>query len=265
VSDEVFMRRALELAARAVRTYPNPKVGAVVVRNGNVIGEGFHRGSGQPHAETEALRGIDAGGATLYVNLEPCNHQAGTPPCAPAVAAAGIKRVVVATEDPDERVSGRGIAFLREQGVKVDVGVLHDEARALNAPFLLHRSEGRSFLSLKIATSIDGRSAAPDGTSRWITGSKARRLVHERRRASDAVLVGAGTVLADDPALTVRDVSTERQPLRVVVDARGRIAPTARLFSEDGDVMVATTDASTHERHMGWKEAGAEVFVIPIF
>ena len=263
MNEEVFMRRALELAARAIRTYPNPKVGAVVARYGDVIGEGYHRGAGHRHAEIEALHGIDAAGATMYVTLEPCSHQGRTPPCAPAVADAGIKRVVVATEDPDERVSGAGLAILRERGVKVDVGLLQDEARALNAPFLLHRTEGRSFLSLKIASSIDGRSAAPDGTSRWITGDKARRLVHERRRASDAVLVGAGTVLADDPALTVRDVPTTRQPLRVVVDARGRVASSARLFSEDGDVVIATTDASAHERHMEWKEAGAEVVVLP--
>lgn len=263
MSDEVFMRRALELAARAQRTYPNPKVGAVVVRYGEVIGEGYHRGAGHRHAEIEALAGIDAAGATMFVTLEPCSHEGRTPPCAPALIDAGIKRVVVATEDPDERVSGRGLALLRERGIKVDVGVLEDEARELNAPFLLHRSQGRSFLSLKLATSLDGRIAAPDGSSRWITGAKTRRLVHERRRASDAVLVGAGTILADDPALTVRDVSTERQPLRVVVDARGRISPEARLFAEDGDVLIATTDASTHDHHTAWKEVGAETIVLP--
>lgn len=261
--DEVFMRRALELAARAQRTYPNPKVGAVVVRYGEVIGEGYHRGAGSSHAEIESLAGIDAAGATMYVTLEPCIHQGRTPPCAPAVADAGISRVVVATEDPDERVRGRGLALLQERGVKVDVGVLEAEARELNAPFLLHRSVGRSFLSLKLATSLDGRIAAADGTSRWITGSKARRLVHERRRAADAVLVGAGTVLADDPALTVRDVPSDRHPLRVVVDAKGRVDPGARLFSEAGDVLMATTDASTHEHHTAWKEAGAEVLVLP--
>lgn len=263
MKDEVFMRRALELAARAVRTYPNPKVGAVVVRYGEVIGEGFHRGAGKRHAEAEALDGIDAAGATIYVTLEPCSHHGRTPPCAPAIAAAGINRVVVATEDPDERVSGRGIALLRERGVTVDVGVLEDEARYLNGPFLLHRTEGRAFLSLKLAASIDGRIAARDGTSRWITGSKARRLVHERRRASDAVLVGAGTVLADDPALTVRDVPTDRQPLRVIVDARGRISGDARLFSEEGDVLIATTDGASHEKQIEWKGAGAEVVVLP--
>ena len=257
------MRRALELAARAVRTFPNPKVGAVVVRYGEVIGEGFHRGAGHPHAETEALNGIAASGATMYVTLEPCSHHGKTPPCAPAVADAGVSRVVVALEDPDERVRGRGLALLRERGVKVEMGLLETEARELNAPFLLHRTEKRSFLSLKLAVSIDGRIAAPDGSSRWITGPQARRRVHELRRAADAVLVGAGTVLADDPALTVRDVHTTRQPLRVVVDARGRVDPSARLFSEPGGVVVATTDASAHDRRTEWKEAGAEVLVLP--
>ena len=261
--DERYMRRALELAARPAFTSPNPRVGAVIVRDGKVIGEGFHTGAGHPHAETVALDGIDARGATVYVNLEPCAHHAGTPPCAPALVDAGVARVVAALEDPDERVSGRGFAHLRDHGVQIVTGVLEEEARAVNASFLHERTTGRPLVTVKLALTLDGRLAAPDGSSRWITGALARERVHERRVEADAVMVGAGTVLADDPSLTARDVDAPRQPARVIVDSSGRVPPSARAFAPGAEVIVATTDRAPHERQVSWKEAGAEVLVLP--
>ena len=260
--ETVFMRRALDLAAAAPVTSPNPRVGAVVVRDGVVIGEGSHLGAGHPHAERVALDGVDARGATLYVNLEPCVHHGRTPPCAPAVVQAGIARVVVATEDPDERAGGRGITFLRDRGVQVDIGLLEGEARYLNAPFVHHRMTGRPLLTLKLALTLDGRLAARDGSSQWITGAEARQRVHERRARVDAVLVGAATVLADDPSLTARGMSSSRQPARVIADAAGKVSAGAKVLGGPGDVIVATTDRCPHEVQTSWKERGAEVLVL---
>jgi diaminohydroxyphosphoribosylaminopyrimidine deaminase / 5-amino-6-(5-phosphoribosylamino)uracil reductase len=261
--DEKHMRRALELARMAPYTNGNPRVGAVVVRDQAVVGEGFHLGSGHPHAETEALRGVEARGATMYVTLEPCNHQAGTPPCAPALVDAGLARVVVAIADPDVRVQGSGIDYLRGHGVEVEVGVLEDDARELNAAFIHHRTTGRPLVVLKLALTVDGRLAAADGSSQWITGEEARRRVHKARLDADGVLVGAGTVVADDPSLTVRAVEAPRQPHRVVVDSSGRVPPRANVFASEGNVVVATTATSPHEVQTAWKEAGAEVLVLP--
>ena len=258
------MLRAIELARRAPFTSPNPRVGAVVVRDGEVLSEGWHRGPGSAHAEADALRGVDAAGATLYVNLEPCAHHGRTPPCAPAVVASGVRRVVAAVEDPDPRVAGAGFALLRAAGVEVVTGVRADEARAVNAAYLHHRATGRAFVSLKLALTLDGRLAAPDGSSRWITGDAARRLVHRRRLECDAVMVGAGTVRADDPQLNVRAVDALRQPARVVVDSAGRVATSAALFrAPGGTVTIATTDAAPVERRKEWEAAGAEVLVLP--
>lgn len=259
--DERFMERALELASTPAFASPNPRVGAVVVRDGIVLGEGAHEGPGTPHAEAVALAGIDARGATAYVTLEPCNHQGRTPPCAPALVEAGVTRVVAAVEDPDERVSGTGFDVLRRAGVEVDVGVLRERAERVNQAYLHHRRTGRAFVSLKLASTLDGRMTAPDGSSQWITGSEARRVVHARRLECDAVMVGAGTVLADDPRLTVRDVPAPRQPLRVLVDSAGRVPPGAAALGEGS--IVATTAAAPHETQIAWKEAGAEVLVLP--
>lgn len=260
-SDESFMARALELARSAPFTSPNPRVGAVLVRDARTISEAAHMGAGTPHAEAAALAGVDASGATLYVNLEPCLHHGRTPPCAPAVADAGVARVVVAIPDPDPRVAGEGLDLLRRSGVEVTTGVLAPEAEWLNAPFLHQRRTGRAFLSLKLALTIDGRLAAVDGSSRWITGPETRREVHRRRLEADAVMVGSGTVLTDDPSLTVRDLDARRQPVAVIVDSTGRVPPDRRVF-ERGDVVVATTMAAPHERQLEWKDAGAEVVVL---
>ncbi|MGH2751170.1 MAG: bifunctional diaminohydroxyphosphoribosylaminopyrimidine deaminase/5-amino-6-(5-phosphoribosylamino)uracil reductase RibD [Actinomycetota bacterium] len=266
MSDQVhehYMTRALELARRASFTSPNPKVGCVLVRDGEVLGEGHHAGAGSPHAEIEALRRAGAAaGATAYVTLEPCHHHGRTPPCVPALIDAGISRVVVAAGDPDPRVSGAGIGALAEAGVEVLSGVCESAARTLNRAYNHHRVTGRPFVSLKLALSLDGRLAAPDRSGRWITGPGARTAVQRRRVEVDAVVVGAGTALADDPALTVRDVHPLRQPARVLVDSTGRTPASARLF-EDGEVVVATTEAASHDAQTGWKEAGAEVLMLP--
>lgn len=264
---DTWMRRALALAERGRgSTSPNPMVGAVLVRDGEVVGEGFHRAPGAPHAEALALAtaGALAAGATCYVTLEPCVHHGRTPPCADALVAAGVGRVVAAMEDPDPRVRGGGFARLRAAGVEVEVGVGATEAKAQNAAFVLHRRLGRPRVTLKAAASLDGKVAAPDGTSQWITGAAARADAHRLRAEADAVVVGAGTALADDPRLTVRLPGwTGRQPLRVLVDSAGRVGAGGRLFDASAPTLVATTAAAPVAATRAWAAAGAEVLVCP--
>jgi diaminohydroxyphosphoribosylaminopyrimidine deaminase/5-amino-6-(5-phosphoribosylamino)uracil reductase len=243
VEDLDVMRRALALAASVrTRTAPNPWVGAVIMAGGT-----FYDGATEPpgghHAEVVALAaaGTAAAGSTLYTTLEPCAHQGLTPPCTNAIVAAGVARVVVGVLDPDARVSGRGISELRRAGVEVAVGVAADEGSELLAPYLKHRRTGRPWVVLKLAATLDGRIAAPDGSSRWLTGDEARADAHQLRAASDAVLVGAGTVRADDPELTVRtDPVPDRQPLRVVlgqVPPGSRVLPAIEMKGEPGAVL----------------------------
>jgi diaminohydroxyphosphoribosylaminopyrimidine deaminase/5-amino-6-(5-phosphoribosylamino)uracil reductase len=260
-----YMEEALALAARAAgRTSPNPMVGAVVVAGGEVVGRGFHAGAGAPHAEIVALReaGARARGATVYVTLEPCAHRGRTGPCAEALIAAGVRRVVAAMVDPDPQVCGRGLARLRAAGVEVEVGVLEGVARRLNEGFVKHRATGLPFVTLKWAMSLDGRIAGAGGRPVAITGEAARRYVHELRNTHDAVLVGVGTVLADDPLLTCR-LPGGRNPMRVVVDSRLRTPPTARVVATAGEVptLVATTLAAPAERLTALRRAGVEVLV----
>ena len=237
--DEECMRRAMELAATVRRTTsPNPWVGSVVQPGGF---EGATAPPGGPHAEVAALQaaGAAARGATLYATLEPCAHHGRTPPCVDAIVDAGISRVVVGIEDPDERVRGAGIRALRAAGVEVDVGICAAEVRAQLAPYLKHRATGRPWVVLKLAATLDGRTAAPDGSSRWITGDAARADAHRLRAESDAVIVGAGTVRADDPALTVRDATGE-DPLRVVLGpapAGARVRPALEMTGDLGGVL----------------------------
>lgn len=228
------MRAALALARRGLgNVWPNPAVGCVIVKNGRVGGRGWTRRGGRPHAETEALgrTGTAAEGATAYVTLEPCAHHGKTPPCAEALVAAGLRRVVVALEDPDPRVCGRGIARLRKAGIKVETGVCAAEAAELNAGFFTRLEKGRPLVTLKLAASLDGRIATASGESRWITGDAARERVHLLRATHDAILVGTDTVIADDPELTCRLPGLGgHSPLRVVLDRRRRIPKTAKVF-----------------------------------
>ena len=263
--DEVWMARAVALAEHGRgRVSPNPMVGAVLVRDGRVVGEGFHEAAGRPHAEAMALAaaGPAAGGATCYVTLEPCAHHGRTPPCADALVAAEVTRVVAAVPDPDPRVDGAGLARLRAAGVAVTVGAGAEVAEDQNAAYLTHRRLGRPRVTLKAAASLDGKVAAPDGTSQWITGPAARADGHRLRSEADAVLVGAGTALADDPRLTVRlPGHAGRQPLRVLADATGRVGPGGHLFDGEAPTLVATTPAAPAAAVDAWKAAGAEVLI----
>ena len=273
LSDEAAMAEAVALGERGRLTAaPNPWVGCVVVAPGGAtVGRGFHRRAGEPHAEVHALReaGGRARGATAYVTLEPCAHQGRTPPCAPALVEAGVRRVVVAVLDPDERVAGRGVEILRAAGVTVDVGAGADAAARSLAPYLHHRRTGRPLCLLKTAASLDGRTAAADGTSQWITGPEARGDAHRLRAESGAVVVGAGTAVADRPALTWRNLAFEDgllppQPLRVLLDAGGRVPPVGPLFDATlAPTLVLTTAAADPEAKREWKEAGADVEEIP--
>ncbi|HEX2029771.1 MAG TPA: bifunctional diaminohydroxyphosphoribosylaminopyrimidine deaminase/5-amino-6-(5-phosphoribosylamino)uracil reductase RibD, partial [Actinomycetota bacterium] len=265
--DEIYMRRALELAARGRGlTSPNPLVGALVVRDGDVVGEGWHEAAGLRHAETVALdtAGDRARGATLYVTLEPCVHQGRTPPCAPRVLEAGVRRVVVGMRDPNRLVDGRGVATLRRGGVEVELGMLEAEARRLNEGFLRWIATGLPFVTLKMAASLDGKAAARDGSSRWISGEESRAEVHRMRAGADAILVGAGTALRDDPSLTCRDPAYDGKPkLRVVVDGRGIVPPTHHVFTDGlAPTLVASTEGAPAARRRAWADAGAEVLVL---
>jgi diaminohydroxyphosphoribosylaminopyrimidine deaminase/5-amino-6-(5-phosphoribosylamino)uracil reductase len=260
------MRRALALAERGLGLAPpNPMVGAVVVSDGRVVGEGWHEGPGTSHAEIEALGAASdrARGATLYVTLEPCSHHGRTGPCAPVVAAAGLARVVVAVRDPNPAVDGRGLDLLRDAGVIVEVGLLEDEGRDLIAGFSRHVTSGQPFVTLKMAASLDGKVAASDGTSRWITGEESRRDVHRLRARAGAVMVGAGTAVADRPRLTVRlDGYRGRQPLRVVVDGSGRTSPVGPLFDGSAPTLIATSEQAPPEAVKAWRDAEADVVVV---
>ena len=231
MSDEAHMAHALRLGARGMgRTWPNPAVGCVLIRDGRILGRGWTQPGGRPHAETMALaQAGDATGATAYVTLEPCAHHGHTPPCAEALIAARVTRVVTALTDPDLRVSGRGHAMLRAAGIAVTEGILAEEARAANTGFLQRVLGGTPHVTLKLALTLDGRIANAAGASRWITGPAARRQVHAQRATHDAVMVGIGTVLADDPDLTVRDLGMSHQPLRIIVDSQLRLPPDCRL------------------------------------
>jgi diaminohydroxyphosphoribosylaminopyrimidine deaminase / 5-amino-6-(5-phosphoribosylamino)uracil reductase len=261
-----FMRRALDLALNGLGlAAPNPMVGAVIANGGKVVGVGWHEGPGTPHAEINAIRaaGQRARGATLYVTLEPCSHHGRTPPCAPAVVGSGIAQVVVSARDPNPAVDGRGFAILREGGLGVVEGVLAEEGLALIAGFAKHVQTGLPLVTLKMAASLDGKVAARDGSSRWITGEAARRDVHRLRAASGAIVVGAGTAVMDDPSLTVRLPGFRgRAPLRVLLDASGRTPATSALFGDSGPTLVATTPACPAAARAAWEEAGAEVLVL---
>ncbi len=269
MTDARFMSLALALGRRGLGACsPNPAVGCVIVAGGRIVGRGWTRPGGRPHAEVVALAqaGAAARGATAYVTLEPCAHHGKTPPCADALAAAGVARVVVALTDPDPRVNGQGLARLRAGGVEVVEGIGAEAARADQAGFLLRVTEGRPMVTLKLAASLDGRIATASGESQWITGPEARRLVHAMRMRHDAVMVGAGTVRADDPGLTVRGLGARRQPVRVVL-SRGldlpldsQLARTAR----EVPLWILHGSRAAPERIAAWQETGARLFAVPV-
>jgi diaminohydroxyphosphoribosylaminopyrimidine deaminase / 5-amino-6-(5-phosphoribosylamino)uracil reductase len=267
VESERHMRRAIELAGRGWgRVSPNPLVGAVLVREGEVVGEGLHEGPGRAHAEVVALEqaGALSRGATIHTTLEPCNRFGRTPPCTRALVEAGVARVIVATLDPDLGDGAPGVGELRGAGIEVETGVLAAEAERQNEAFLTHVRTGRPCVVLKMAASLDGKSAARDGSSQWITGEPARADVQRLRAWADAIAVGAGTALADDPSLTLRDAAfaAARPPLRVLVDAAGRVPATGRLFDGASATLVATTESAPAARLAEWQASGADVAVV---
>jgi diaminohydroxyphosphoribosylaminopyrimidine deaminase/5-amino-6-(5-phosphoribosylamino)uracil reductase len=263
------MRAALALARRGLgNVWPNPAVGCVIVKDGRVVGRGWTQPGGRPHAETEALHmaGELAQGATAYVTLEPCAHHGKTPPCAEALIKAGIARVVAALEDPDPRVSGGGLKLLRDAGVEVSSGLLADEAGEVNAGFLMKMRNNRPLVTLKLATTLDGRIASHKGESKWITGEAARAFGHVLRAENDAIMVGSGTVLADDPELTCRLPGLgERSPVRVVVDGRLRLPLTSKLVATANEVpsWVITLEGNDDARVSAYEDAGVEVIEVP--
>ncbi|MBS1213754.1 MAG: riboflavin biosynthesis protein RibD [Proteobacteria bacterium] len=267
--DARFMARALELAERGLlSTPPNPRVGCVIVRGEQIVGEGWHRVTGGPHAEIEALRaaGDAARGATVYVTLEPCCHHGRTPPCADALIAAGVARVIAAMEDPNPRVAGNGLHRLREAGIDTACGLLASQAEALNPGFCRRMREGRPFVVSKLAMSLDGRTAMASGESRWITEAAARRDSHRLRARSSALVTGIGTVLADDPELTVRlDGGSEglRQPARVVLDSQLRMPATSRMLRQPGRTIIVTLPGNEGNRADALRAAGAEIAFLP--
>nr|WP_113912091.1 bifunctional diaminohydroxyphosphoribosylaminopyrimidine deaminase/5-amino-6-(5-phosphoribosylamino)uracil reductase RibD [Roseovarius dicentrarchi] len=263
------MRVALGLGRRGQgNTWPNPAVGCVIVRAGRIIGRGWTQPGGTPHAETQALAqaGTAARGATAYVTLEPCAHHGRTPPCSAALIAAGVARVVIASDDPDPRVSGRGLAMLREAGVQVTTGVMADDAARDLGGFLNRVQRGRPEVLLKLATSFDGRIATATGQSKWITGPGARRAVHAMRARYDAVMVGAGTVRADDPMLTVRGMGARQQPVRIAVSRRLTLPLMSRLAQTARDVPVWLIHGPEADSASiaAWTDLGARLIACPL-
>lgn len=270
--DARWMSRALELARRGLYSAaPNPRVGCVIVAADTVVGEGFHARTGGPHAEIEALAaaGERARGATAYLGLEPCSHHGRTPPCAKALIAAGVERVVAAMEDPNPKVAGRGLAALRAAGVAVQLGPMAAEARALNAGFVSRMTRGRPRVTVKLGASLDGRTAMASGESRWITGAAAREDVQHWRGESCAIVTGIGTALADDPRLDLRLGEAQtlgRQPLRVVLDSGLRLPPAARVLSPPGRALLCTAQAAMEATAavQALQAAGAELETLPM-
>ena len=263
------MLAALSLARRGLgRVWPNPAVGCVIVRDGRVVGRGWTQTGGRPHAETEALvrAGSQARSATVYVSLEPCCHHGRTPPCTDALIAAGVGRVVAAIKDPDPRVDGAGLAALEKAGIATEVGLCADEARALNQGFFLRLAAGRPMVTLKTATTLDGRIATHRGESRWITGDLSRARAHLLRASHDAVMVGVGTAIADDPVLTCRLPGlSKHSPVRIVVDPRLRLPLTSRLVAgaREAPTWILTLGESERERRAAFVECGVEVLDVP--
>lgn len=274
ISDREYMARAIQLAKEGLyTTQPNPRVGCVLVKQGSIVGEGFHYRAGEGHAEVNALRaaGEEAKGATAYVTLEPCSHYGRTPPCSEALINAGVTRVVAAMVDPNPQVAGRGMAMLREAGIGATSGLLEESARALNPGFIKRMETGLPFVRVKSAISLDGRTAMASGESKWITGPAARGDVQKLRAQSSVILTGIGSILQDDSALTVREAQlnlpnvadvVQKQPLRVVLDSRLQVPLTASILKQPGRTLIVTCSDDTIAQNK-LKDAGAEVLVMP--
>lgn len=266
--DEYYMKRAVELAKKAEGlTSPNPIVGAVLVKDGRIIGEGYHKKAGLPHAEVEAIKkaGKKCRGATLYVTLEPCSTYGRTPPCTKLIASSGIKKVIIAARDTNPVNKNKGINYLKKNGIEVKIGIMEDEARRMNKVFEKFIREGIPYVTAKIAQSLDGKIATETGESRWITGIDSRRFVHKLRGQVDAVLVGANTIIRDDPLLTNRLYRpAKKQPVKIVLDSRLRISPQSRIFSKESPqkVIIATTAFAPPARRRIFEKRGAKVLVV---
>ena len=282
MQDEMYMARALKLAQRGrFTTHPNPNVGCVIVKDGQIVGEGFHQRAGEPHAEVHALRmaGENARGATAYVTLEPCSHHGRTPPCCEALIAAGVARVMAAMQDPNPQVAGRGLYRLQQEGIEVSHGLMMSEAEQLNKGFLKRMRTGFPYVQLKLGASLDGRTAMASGESQWITSPQARRDVQRLRAQSHAILTSSATVLADNPQLNVRwdELSADnqtlypqaslRQPVRIVIDSKNRVTPEHRLIDQPGETWFARTQADTREwpqnvRHISVPEHNGQLDLV---
>ena len=268
MNDEYFMKVALNLAEKGMGfTSPNPLVGAVIVKNGNIIAEGYHEKYGESHAEVNALNNTvqDVHGATMYVTLEPCSHFGKTPPCANRIVESGIKKVVIAMEDPNPIVSGKGIKILRDNGVEVKVGVLRIEAEKLNEIFIKYITTKKPFTIMKAGMSLDGKIATHTGDSRWVTGEKAREYGHLLRQKVSAILVGVNTVIMDDPMLNTRLNNVEcKDPIRIVLDSHGRTPLTSKVLNiNPSNTIIAVTDIASEENIRAFKERGAKVIITP--
>ena len=268
--DNKYMEMALQLAARGRgNTSPNPLVGAVLVKGGQVVGSGYHQAAGAPHAEVVALQeaGPEAAGCTLYVNLEPCCHHGRTPPCVEAILKAGVQKVVVAMTDPNPQVNGKGVKFLQDRGIEVKTGVLAGEARQLNEVFIKYVTSGEPFVLVKTAMSMDGKIATHTGDTRWITGEKARHWVQRLRSEVDGVVVGIETVLRDDPALTTRleDDPAARDAARIIVDSKGRLPLDARIINptSTAPTILAVSDKASRQHILQLRDLGVEVWELP--
>lgn len=268
-SDHVFMTRALQLAEQGLySTMPNPRVGCVIVKNGEIVGEGVHLKAGEPHAEVFALRQADehANGATAYVTLEPCSHTGRTPPCAEALVKAGVGKVIAAMQDPNPLVAGNGLAYLQAHQIEVASGLMESQAQALNPGFISRMTRNKPYVRCKIASSLDGKTALNNGHSQWITSEQARLDVQHWRAQSCAILTGIGTVLSDDPSMTVRSLETGRQPLRVIVDSQLRISPHAKIL-QGGNTLIAFAQHTEHKDLTNKSDEllamGAELLCVP--
>ncbi len=259
--DARYMARALQLARRGLySTDPNPRVGCVIVKDNKKVAEGWHVRAGEPHAEVNALRaaGMHAHGSTVYVTLEPCCHQGRTPPCTDALVKAGVRRVIAAMRDPNPLVSGQGCAALEAHGIRVDVGLMEGQAKELNPGFIERMKNGRPFVRIKLAASLDGRTALSGGESKWITGEAARADVQKWRARSSAILTGISTVLSDDPRMTVRELDIGHQPLRVVLDGHLRMPPSAQMLRQPGKTLIVAA-ADENKKAPALRAAGAEI------